>query len=604
MVKHDVRLRVKRAQKRTTVSNLALAEAEGLIRPAQLEPEIEYLFRHNLIQTATYNSLLKQDRIKLHRAIGETLEEMYSHRTEEISESLAYHFDHGGDARKALAYYTTAGDRAFKQYALTEAMNHYNRAIELAHESSTYRVKKLLHLFGRKGRALELMSDYPAALENYAGALHLGNILNAPTLSLLGLIGQTIIRATVNPSQDSAAALISGEQALELARQTGDRAAEARALWALQLVYTYSPSADMQVAVSYGKQALELARQEELEEQTAYALTDLVMNHTFMGQPAEAMTFGHEAIPLWRKLGNQAMLGGLLRALSTNMVFIGEPAKGLPIAQEAVQVYGSIGNDEGLCFANCILALGSLFTGRLGQALAAARHGADIATRSRGKINVPNAIAVMAQVYANIGAYDLARQYADQALDLLRHNPGPVSRQASLTWTYLTRVEILLGDAEKLALAYEGLQSVMKAAPPFVRGIEPEILLFHHDYEGAVAGYDAMLTSMNAKGIHTFLSEFKLKQGHALLALGRVDEAYANYIEGLNHAVEYNAKLMQRGLLAALANIETQRGNLDEAAKWKHEGREVIEAMVATLDDPDIREAFLAAPINQTLVAG
>src|SRR5687768_8228683 len=110
MVKHDVRLRVTRTKKRSTAAQLSMAEAEGLIRPAQLEPEIEYLFRHNLIQTATYNSLLRQDRIKLHRAIGETLEEMYSQRSEEISESLAYHFDHGGEARKALEYYTIAGD--------------------------------------------------------------------------------------------------------------------------------------------------------------------------------------------------------------------------------------------------------------------------------------------------------------------------------------------------------------------------------------------------------------------------------------------------------------------------------------------------------------
>ncbi len=54
-------------------TRLSALEASGLIRLAQVEPEIEYLFRHALVQDAAYASLLKADRRILHRTVGEAL---------------------------------------------------------------------------------------------------------------------------------------------------------------------------------------------------------------------------------------------------------------------------------------------------------------------------------------------------------------------------------------------------------------------------------------------------------------------------------------------------------------------------------------------------
>ena len=43
-------------------------------------PELEYLFRHALVQDAAYGSLLKQERRELHGQVGEALEELYPER--------------------------------------------------------------------------------------------------------------------------------------------------------------------------------------------------------------------------------------------------------------------------------------------------------------------------------------------------------------------------------------------------------------------------------------------------------------------------------------------------------------------------------------------
>jgi predicted ATPase len=49
----------------TAQNHLAYLETADLIRLAQQQPEVEYLFRHALVQDAAYESLLRKDRRQL-----------------------------------------------------------------------------------------------------------------------------------------------------------------------------------------------------------------------------------------------------------------------------------------------------------------------------------------------------------------------------------------------------------------------------------------------------------------------------------------------------------------------------------------------------------
>jgi predicted ATPase len=53
--------------------DLASLEASGLIRLAQVGPELTYQFHHALIQNAVYDTLLKKDRKRIHDAVGQSL---------------------------------------------------------------------------------------------------------------------------------------------------------------------------------------------------------------------------------------------------------------------------------------------------------------------------------------------------------------------------------------------------------------------------------------------------------------------------------------------------------------------------------------------------
>ena len=110
---------------RTDLGNL---EASGLIEIAALQPELEYLFKHALVQEAAYATLLKQDRRSLHHVAAETILALYPDRQRELSGVIAMHYEQAGEGRRAAEHYLTAGDHALQIFATREAVALYARA--------------------------------------------------------------------------------------------------------------------------------------------------------------------------------------------------------------------------------------------------------------------------------------------------------------------------------------------------------------------------------------------------------------------------------------------------------------------------------------------
>jgi predicted ATPase len=112
----------------TVDTQLDTLEAKGLVSVASYQPELEYLFRHALVQDAAYESLLKQERRALHRTVGEALEQLYPDRRGELAAVLAMHFEHAGDSERAVRYAMEAAQFALDRNAIVEAFGLYKRA--------------------------------------------------------------------------------------------------------------------------------------------------------------------------------------------------------------------------------------------------------------------------------------------------------------------------------------------------------------------------------------------------------------------------------------------------------------------------------------------
>lgn len=109
-------------------AELNTLEASGLVQVAAMEPDLEYLFRHALVQDAAYSSLLKQDRRTLHRLAAETLLTLYPDRKNELAAVIAMHYERAGDPTAAAEHWVVAGEQALERFARKEAVAFFDRA--------------------------------------------------------------------------------------------------------------------------------------------------------------------------------------------------------------------------------------------------------------------------------------------------------------------------------------------------------------------------------------------------------------------------------------------------------------------------------------------
>jgi predicted ATPase/class 3 adenylate cyclase len=107
------------------------AEAAGLLRIASVNPEPVFRFRHVLVQEAAYESLLKADRRRLHRQVGEAIEAADPDRRDELAPLLGLHFERAGEAERAVEYLHLAGRAAYRRFAVREARDLLDRAAAL-----------------------------------------------------------------------------------------------------------------------------------------------------------------------------------------------------------------------------------------------------------------------------------------------------------------------------------------------------------------------------------------------------------------------------------------------------------------------------------------
>jgi class 3 adenylate cyclase/tetratricopeptide (TPR) repeat protein len=96
---------------------------------ARLFPDLEYTFKHALINDVAYGSLLLDRRRSLHAKIVDAIEKLYPDRLVEHLESLAHHAFRSEVWEKAVSYLRQAGAKAFARSANREAVACFEQAL-------------------------------------------------------------------------------------------------------------------------------------------------------------------------------------------------------------------------------------------------------------------------------------------------------------------------------------------------------------------------------------------------------------------------------------------------------------------------------------------
>lgn len=179
----------------------------------------KFTFKHALLQDAAYASLLKSSRQLHHQRIAEVLEAQFPEMVDTQPELLAHHYGMCGNATKAVEYSTRAGQKAARQSANEEAINHLSSALSwLASFPQTVdRDRQELALLLRLGASLMATKGFSAVEvdEAYTRAQALSLRVGEPLQVSQVVFGLWAPRAARG---DHAAALVLGEQFLPFAQ--------------------------------------------------------------------------------------------------------------------------------------------------------------------------------------------------------------------------------------------------------------------------------------------------------------------------------------------------------------------------------------------------
>lgn len=583
----------------TLFNQLQSLESSGLVQLAQAQPELEYLFRHALVQEAAYHSLVKNDRRRLHVDVGLALERAFPDRRAELAPVLAHHFDQAGDAERALRYSIAAADHAAHQYANAEAVLHYGRAISLAGQLPDVSVEQWIHLYLSLCEALRLNGRYAEALDRYIEMERLALGRADRRMELAALVERATIHATPTPVQDAPLGRQLLDRALGLARSLQDRSAESKIYWVFALLYLFS--GDSRRAVEHGERSLALARELDLREQLAFTLNDLSNAYMFDNQLDRSLAAAQEARGLWQSLGHLPMLADSTAILCRLQHYAGYLPASVSSGEEALRISRQIRNEWGQSHSLGMLGYPYLELGQVSLALQAWEAALELAQTSGLVAALVGIRADLAWAYAVLGAHERAWRCAELALQATetgmshwRAWPIAVLARIHLRRNRVVEAEALLreGCAEALPEYYGRLLWSGATTVGLAHG---ELAIARRDAARAAAVANELLAHLRPQNARVFVPDALFLKGKALLALDRPDDAHAALAEARALVEVMSVQRNLWSICIALSEIEARRGRRDEVESLRRQARESV-ARLAGQCPPDLQASFLDLP--------
>ncbi|TMK18793.1 MAG: hypothetical protein E6G68_06710, partial [Actinobacteria bacterium] len=141
---------------------LAHLVALGIVEHGRESGGDTFRFSHALVRDAAYGLLLRRRRRELHGRVADVLVRDFPGTVESRPELAAPHFAESGRVDEAIEHWRLAGERAVAHNALHEAIDHYQRALELVRSmpGSPERARREISLSFALGPVIQNVSGF------------------------------------------------------------------------------------------------------------------------------------------------------------------------------------------------------------------------------------------------------------------------------------------------------------------------------------------------------------------------------------------------------------------------------------------------------------
>jgi tetratricopeptide (TPR) repeat protein len=436
-----------------------LVERDYLLRlpPADstIENDVEVVFKHNLERELCTKMIDADRRRRYHRIAAQWLDTKLTDRSEEQLEFLAQLYERGGDTRRAAQCYVAGGDKARARFANEQAVDFYQRGLNLLdYDDALARIEALHNLgdvltligrldeaavrfqemlrtawlldhpkkggaaHGRLGRLARQRGEYDRALEHF----RMAHALFEKTHDRRGVSGALDDIGKVHWLRGAyPTALEHHRQALAIRRAIGDKRSIALSLANIGRVHHDSGS--FKAAIEQFREALELRREIDDKAGVISSLCDVGSVHEADGNFEAAYEFFAEAMRMAREIGDKWGKAHVLGRLGEVELLRNHSKEAQGYLAEAIEIARSLGDRLGEAESSRRLAEVQLALGDGKGALESARRALELFEKVGSRVHVGMAQRTLGEVLGSgtFPAAELARaeQHFRQAIEIL-----------------------------------------------------------------------------------------------------------------------------------------------------------------------------------------
>jgi predicted ATPase len=401
------------------VRGLASLQAAEFIYERPTVAQTEYTFKHALIHDVAYKSVLQERRKAIHGRTAEAFEKLYANRLEDHLDKLVHHYRLSGNRPKTAHYLHQAGQHAYERSAVSEALAHFNAALETVGQLPADAATAELELALQISLGNSLMSTGGFAAEGIARSFERAR-------ELCGLVGDSSqlvpalfgLWAFHNFGGKLKDAEEFGEELLSIAERRQDPAAMMMAHTSLGITMSYS--GDLRRALEHCTRGVSvfdpaLRLPAFLAQARSSCRTWLAQALALTGRPELALTGINEAVEAARESKQTVALSNALIGAGVVAAALGDASAAKAWSEELIVLANQQGFVLALSWAHIQHGYALALEGKTGPGIAQMLEGLATVHAARALAALAQSHCWLAESYATAGQAENASKALAEA---------------------------------------------------------------------------------------------------------------------------------------------------------------------------------------------
>lgn len=387
----------------------------GLVRKGYLyESGGMMSFRHDLVQSSVYGTMLRHNRRIVHGTAAGVYEDLYHGDTAAMAPIIFDHWKLSGNREKTLEWAVKALSSARENEQGPELLKISGTILNLADEDSEgWEWKARVEALKVRHQVLARSGDVRGAMDIIETILREAGTRSEPGVEASAIRSKCIL---MNETGDYEGIEELYRLALEKAEEAGDRALTGSIY--STMANHYSDTGMNGAALEYYQKARNILQETGNKISFASLKTNLANLLSRTGERERAAEEFREAIKVSRELGIRSTLGYALNGYAINMAMTGDLKKAGELFEEALEYQIDIGNKT---LQSSILNNLGVLTRMMGDHHRSLEYRLEALKLARESINLKSeaiALVNVANIYRLLGDFQSALDYSRAAFEL------------------------------------------------------------------------------------------------------------------------------------------------------------------------------------------